>query len=101
MAEKAAPEVTLKLNPDNWDQIQIVLRDDIPQIISLRNRSSALELTRLLTVAFCSGHEGDLSLEIDGTKYTFPQTTWRAILSVMDQWLEKFLPAEFPEYFDA
>lgn len=101
MAKAAAPKVTLTLDPNNWDQIQLVLHGDIPRILSLRNRSSAIELNRLLTIAYHSDHEGDLALEIDGTEYIFPQTTWHAILSVVDQWLEKFLPAEHPEYFDS
>ncbi len=90
---------TLKLNPQNWDEIQILLHGDIARIITLKNRTSALELNRLLTIAHFEGHEGELSINIDGHDYTLQQNVWEAVLSVVDQWLARYLPEEYPDYF--
>ena len=90
---------TLKFGSKDWDDIQLVLHGGVARIISLKNRDSALELNRVLTIAYFGDHEGELSVDIDGTKYTFGQPVWHAILSVVDQWLCKYLPAEHPDFF--
>lgn len=84
----------------DWDdKIKLVVRGDCPTIIVLKSAESALELNRVLTIAYFSDHEGSLDLDIDGNEYTFSQATWQALLSVTDQWLESYLPAEHPEFF--
>ena len=87
-------------NSQDWDEIQIVVKGDISRIISLNNRHSALELNRLLTIAYFEKHQGTLSVDIDGTNYTFEQASWHAILRVMDEWLGEFIGSEYPEFYE-
>ncbi len=86
-------------NADYDDDIRLVVRGECPAIIILKNHESVLELNRVLTIAYFEDHEGSLNINIDGSDYTFTQSTWHALLSVTDQWLEKFLPSEHPEFF--
>ena len=84
----------------DWDdKIKLVVRGDCPTIIVLKSAESALELNRVLTIAYFDDHEGSLDLDIDGSNYKFSQATWQALLSVTDQWLESYLPAEHSEFF--
>ena len=92
---------TLNFSTTDWDDnIRLVTRGECPAIISLKNHESVLELNRVLMIAYCEDHEGSLDINIDGSDYNFPQSTWHALLSVADQWLEKFLPSEHPEFFE-
>ena len=97
MATCEINEMTIaKLNwyKSNSDKIELVIKGDIPRIIILKDRYSALELNRQLTIAYFEDHEGELSIDIDGNSYTFPLNVWQAILSVTDQWLEDYIPRE-------
>ena len=86
-------------NADYDDDIRLVIRGECPAIIILKNHESLLELNRVLMIAYCEEHQGSLDINIDGSNYLFPQSTWHAVMSVADQWLEKFLPSEHPEFF--
>lgn len=91
---------TINYSTTDWDdKIKLVVRGDCPTIIVLKSAESALELNRVLTIAYFSDHKGSLVVDIDENEYTFSQVTWQALLSVMDQWLENYLPAEHPEFF--
>ena len=91
---------TIDYSTTDWDDnIKLVVKGDCPAIIVLKGADSALELNRVLTIAYFTDHEGSLDVEIDGSKYTFSQANWQALLSVTDQWLENYLPAEHPEFF--
>lgn len=85
---------TLNWYKGNADKIQLIINEEVPRIIILKDRYSALELNRQLTIAYFEDHEGDLSIDIDGNSYTFTQDMWQGILSVTDQWLEKYISQE-------
>lgn len=89
----------LDIDHSNWDDITLTVKGDAPAIVRLQNQDSCLELNRVLTIAYFEDHEGPLDVTIDGINYTFPQPAWEAILSVTDQWLERYAPAEYPELF--
>jgi len=55
---------------------------------------SALELNRQLSIAYFSDHQGDLEIIVEGHTCTFPLEVWHAVLSVTDQWLEKYFERE-------
>jgi hypothetical protein len=91
---------TINYSTTDWDdKIKIVVRGDCPTIIILESAESALEINRVLTIAYFEDHEGQMTLDIDGSEYTFSQATWQALLSVTDQWLEQYMPATHPEFY--
>lgn len=96
-----SPEIaTMNFSTSDWnDRIRLVVKGDCPTIIVLKSAESAMELNRVLTIAYFSDHNESLDVDIDGSSYTFSPVTWRAILSCTDQWMEQYLPATHPELF--
>ena len=65
---------TINYSTTDWDdKIKIVVRGDCPTIIILESAESALEINRVLTIAYFEDHEGQMTLDIDGSEYTFSQ----------------------------
>lgn len=91
--------VTIDYSTQDWDNITIISPDECAAIIKLKGAESALELNRELTVAHFSDHKGLLTIDIDGSTYTFTQSVWEGILSVTDQWLEDYSAEEYSELF--
>ena len=80
---------TLTFDSREPDQIRLILHGDVTQIVALKDRNTALELWRVLTIAYHEDHDGSIAVNIDGRVHTMPQSVWHAVLSVVDQWLEK------------
>ena len=93
--------VTIDYDLQDWNDITIISHGECAAIIKLKNAESALELNRELTVAHFSDHKGPLTINIDGSTYTFTQSVWEGILSVTDQWLDKYSADEYSELFVA
>lgn len=88
-------QARLKMSPgkDCWDKVTLFLdpKARVCTLFRLKNRLTALELYRQLTVAHFDGHEGDLTVEIDGNTYCWSQEQWEAVLSCVDQWFELYM----------
>ena len=97
--------VSIKINPDNVDDVRLVIKGDVPQIIKLKDRDTAYKLNMDVWDLYFmvhSDHHEEFPLEIDGITYKFPLKVWHAIMNVLcDQWLGHYFdsecPAEAPE----
>lgn len=86
---------TLKMRPGKncWDNLTLIIREgtDVPMILPLRDRNSALEIFRQCALADFGGRKGDLTVDVDGKEYSWSEVSWRSILSVFDQWYEEYM----------
>jgi len=84
----------------NLDDVKLIVRGDHPALIFIKARESAIELVRVLMVAWFQDHRGPLSTTIDGNDYTFSQCAWQALYRETDEWFDEYLSnlsAEFPD----
>ena len=86
----------LKVNAKNIDDIRITIGGDRPTIMKLKGQRSALNLWSALAKGYAD-YEGPLTVNIDGIDHRFPEPVWEAVFSVVDQWFEECLPAEYAE----
>jgi hypothetical protein len=87
----------LRVGEKGIDDIRIAVSGGWPTIMKLKGQRSALNLWRDLAKAYMAGREDPFTINIDGLDYCFPKLTWWAIFSVVDQWFECYLPAEYAE----
>lgn len=90
---------TIDYSTQDWDNITIIVRGECATILKLKGAETALELNRELTVAWFQDHEGSLDISIDGSDYTFTKEAWEGILSVTNQWLDRYSADQYPELF--
>jgi hypothetical protein len=91
---------TVIMDSENLDDVKLVIRGDRPALVFIRERASALELFRVLMVAWFQDHPGSLGVTIDGNDYTFSQHAWQALYNETDEWFGEYLAdlsLEFPE----
>ena len=91
---------TVIMDSANLDDLKLIIRGARPALIFIKERESAVELVRVLMVAWFENHTGPLSTTIDGDDYTFSQSTWQSLYSETDEWFGEYLsdlPLEFPE----
>ena len=93
--------VAVKINPDNLDDVRLIIKGDIPQIIKLKDRDTAYKLNMDVWTLYYmvhSDHHEEFPLEIDGIVYKFPLNACHAIMNVLcDEWLGDFINAEYPD----
>ena len=90
----------IKMDSKNLDDIRLVIDGDVTQIIKLKDKFSACELCRVLTCVYFevnSNYNKEVTIEIDGIKYTFPVNVWHQALTVMNEWLGFYILDEFPD----
>ncbi len=87
----------LKVGTKSIDDIRIIIGGDRPTIMKLKGRRSALNLWSALAKGYMADCKGPLTLNIDDIDYSFSETVWEAIFSVVDQWFEEYLPTEYAE----
>ena len=87
----------LKVGEKSIDDIRLVIGGDRPTIMKLKGQRSALNLWRDLAKGYMADYEGPLTVNIDGIDHRFPEPVWEAVFSVVDQWFEECLPAEYAE----
>jgi hypothetical protein len=88
------------IDPDNLDDVKLLIGGSRPALVFIKQRESALELIRILMVAWFQDHKGPLSTTIDGNDYRFSEAAWRALYRETDQWFGEYLAdlsLEFPE----
>ena len=91
---------TVTMDSANLDDVKLIIRGARPALIFIKARESAIELVRILMVAWFEDHTDPLSTTIDGNDYTFSQTAWRALYRETDEWFGEYLAElslEFPE----
>lgn len=91
---------TVTMDSANLDDVKLIIRGARPALIFIKERESAMELVRVLMVAWFQDHRGPLSVTIDGNDYTFSQAAWKALYSETDEWFGEYLSdlsSEFPE----
>ncbi len=93
--------VSIKINPDNVDDVRLIIKGDIPQIIKLKDRWTVYKLNYDvwgLSSKVHSDHHEEFPLEIDGIIYRLPLNACHEIMNVLcDEWLGDFFEAEYPE----
>ena len=82
---------TVKMDPDNLDDVTILIRGNSPALVFFKDRDSVLELCRLVMGAYFEDHPGSLIVDIDGKEYRFPRSVWRALYTELDQWFAAYL----------
>lgn len=91
---------TVIMKSENLDDVKLIIRGDRPALVFIKQRESALELFRVLMVAWFQGHTGPLSTTIEGNDYTFSRSAWQALYRETEQWFAEYLadlPLEFVE----
>ena len=94
------PIATVIMDSTNLDDVRIIIRGARPALVFIRARESAVELVRVLMVAWFENHRGPLNTKIDGNDYRFSQAAWKSLYRKIDQWFEEYLSdlsSEFPE----
>jgi hypothetical protein len=84
----------------NLDDVKLIIRGDRPALVFIKERESAVELVRVLMVAWFQDHSGPLNMTINGNDYTFSQHAWQALYNETDEWFGEYLSdlsLEFPE----
>jgi tetratricopeptide (TPR) repeat protein len=93
--------VSIKTDPENVDDVRLVIKGDIPQIIKLKDRDTAGKLnyeTSLLFYQIHTDNNAEHTIDIDGVPYTFPLKVWHSIMKALDdEWLGYYMHAEFPD----
>ena len=93
--------VSIKIDPDNVDDVRLIINGDVPQIVKLKDRYTVSQLnTDVWTLYFkvYSNHLEEFPLEIDGIIYRLPLSACHEIMNVLcDEWLGHFFEAEYPE----
>ena len=65
----------------------------------MKGQRPALNLWCTLAKWYISDRKCPLTLNIDGTDYSFSDPVWSAIFHVADLWFEEHLPIEYAELF--
>jgi hypothetical protein len=89
---------TVIMNPENLDDIKLIIRGDFPALVFIKARESAVEVIRLLMIAFYQDHAGPLDMEIEGNDYRFSESAWRELFHAIDPWFECYLGEVSPEF---
>jgi tetratricopeptide (TPR) repeat protein len=93
--------VAIKINPDNLDDVRLIIKGDVPQIIKLKDRGTVYKLSMDVWTLYYmvhSDHHEEFPLEIDGIVYRLPLNACHAIMNVLcDEWLGDFIDAEYPD----
>jgi len=88
------------MDSTNLDDVKLIIRGDYPALVFIKERESAVELVRVLMVAWFQDHRGPLTVTIDSNDYTFSQSAWQALYSEIDEWFDEYLSElshEFPD----
>ena len=91
---------TVIVDSANLDDVKLIIRGARPALVFIKERESAVELVRVLMVAWFQDHTGPLGVTINGNDYTFSQSAWQSLYSETDEWLGEYLSElslEFPE----
>lgn len=89
---------TVILDSENLDDVKLIIRGDRPALVFIKQRESALELFRVLMVAWFEDRLGPLSTTIEGNDYRFSRSAWHALYREIDHWFAEYL-ADMPLAF--
>ena len=93
--------VSIRLDPENVDDVRLIIKGDVPQIIKLKDRETAYKLNMDVWTLYYmvhSDHDEEFALEIDEIIYMFPLKVCHEIMDLLcDQWLGDFIDAEYPD----
>lgn len=75
-----------------WDNLTLVIAEgDVAQMIRIKDRQIALDLTTELWNALSADHTGALTVRIYGQAYTWAEKTWHDICDCLWQWTEELM----------
>ena len=88
--------VAIKINPDDLDDVRLIIKGDVPQIIKLEDSFSSYNLNYEISQMYFSVHSDDNAehtFDIDGLPYSFSRKVWHTIMKLLDdEFLDKYFP---------
>jgi hypothetical protein len=90
---------TVKMDPENLDDVKLIIRGDHPRIVFIKDRESALMLVSDLMNAYFTDHLGPLTVNIENVDYQFSESVWLTLYTEVDPWFGAYLDycAQLPE----
>ena len=85
------PIATVKMDPENLDDVKLLIRGDHPALVFLKGRESARKLVGDLMTAYFTDHMGPMTVNIDDIDYIFSEPVWLALYSEIDQWFGAYM----------